>query len=175
MVEEVGQTGWLSADFFTHNYRISGRVDVRRQPLADLLNDRTTGFLELEDAYISSINRPGDIIATYTASGLAKVNLTIALVPQRDDALSRKQTYGSYYGTYLHKVFLTVPSFEIMGYLRLSAKVDIRRLLSADTEGFILILDSRIRASIRPDVVFTGGGALVNKSHVGVFCLEEEE
>jgi len=174
-MDDVLRTGWLPVDFFTHSYRISGHVDVRRQPLIDRLNDQTTSFIELEDAYISSIDRPGDIVATYAASGMTKSNLTFVLVAQRDDALSRKQSYGSYYGTYLHKVFLTVPSFEIVGYLRLSAKVDLRRLLSADTEEFIPILDGRARGSIRPDIVFTGGGLLVNKRQIGAFCLEEEE
>jgi hypothetical protein len=174
-MEEMGQSGWLSADFFTHSYRISGRVDVRRQSLVDLLNDQTTSFVELEDAYVSPIDRPGDIVGTYAASNLAKVNLTIALVPLQDDVLSRKQAYGSYYGTYLHQVFLTVPSFEIAGYLRLSARVDMRRLLAMDAEGFISVLDGRVRASVRPDVVFTGGGVLVNKRQIGVFCLGEEE
>jgi hypothetical protein len=174
-MEEVLRAGWLAADFFTQSYRISGHVDVGRRAIADILNDPTTSFIQLEDAYISPIDRPGDIIATYAASGLAKDNLTLVLVPTRDDALFSKATYGSYYGTYLHKVFVTVPSFEVVGYLRLSTRVDLRRLLSLETEAFISVLDSRVRASIRPDITFTGGGVLVNKRHIGAFCLEEEE
>jgi hypothetical protein len=173
-VAEIAQTGWLSADFFTHSYRISGRVDVHRKNLADLLNDQTTSFVELEDAYISSIDRPGDIIATYPASGLAKVNLTIVLAPRQDDVLSRKLAYGSYSGAYINKVFLTVPSFEITGYLRLPTRVDLRRMLSAEVEEFIAVVDGQARASIRPDVYFNSGGILVNKRQIGAFCLEKE-
>jgi len=174
-MEEVLRTGWLAADFFTHSYRISGHVDVRRQALADMLNDQTTGFIQLEDAYISPIDRPGDIIGTYAASSLAKANLTLAVVPHRDDALSRKYAYGSYYGTFLHKVFLTVPSFEVVGYLRLSAKMDLRRVLTSGTDDFIAVLDGRVQASVRPDITFTGGGILVNKRHIGAFCMAREE
>ncbi len=174
-MEELKTAGWLAVDFFSHNYRISGNIDVRKKSLFDQLNDQTTGFIMLQDAYISPIDRPGDIVATYEASYLAKANLTLALVAQSDDALGRKQTYGSYYGTFLHRVFLTVPSIEVAGYLRLSTRVDLRRLLSLDTEDFIAILDARVCASFRPDVVFTGGGVLVNKSHIGAFCLTEEK
>lgn len=173
-MQEVLQTGWLSADFFSHSYRISGQVDVRRRPLYELLNDPTTAFLPLEDAYVSSIDRPGDISAAYPASYLAKSNLSLVLVPQRDDAVPRQQTYGAYAGAYLQRVFLTVPSLEVEGYLRLSARVDMRRILSLESESFVSILDARVRASIRPDVVFTGGGLIVNKRHIGVFCLIEE-
>ncbi len=143
--------------------------------MADLLNDPTTGFVQLEDAYISPIDRPAEIVGTYTASSLTKDNLTLVLVPHRDDALGRSQSYGSYQGTYLHKAFLTVPSLEVVGYLRLAARVDLRRLLSAEMGYFISVLDCRIRASVRYDVTFTGGAVLVNKQHIGAFCLSEEE
>lgn len=174
-MEEIRTAGWLAVDFFSHNYRISGNIDIRKKSLYDQLNDPTTGFVMLQDAYISPIDRPADIIATYEASYMAKANLTLALVAHSDDALGRKQAFGSYYGTYLNRVFLTVPSIEVVGYLRLSARVDLRRLLSLDTEDFIPILDARVCASIRPDVVFTGGGVLVNKKHIGAFCLTEEK
>ncbi len=173
-MKEVKETGWLAADFFTHSYRISGHVDVRRKSLYDMLNDQTTSFIELEDAYVSPIDRPGDIIATHPASFLHKNNLTLIVVPHRDDALSRKHTYGSYFGTFLANVFLTVPSFEIVGYLRLSTKMDLRRVLTSGTDDFIAVLDGRVRASIRSDIIFTGGGILVNKQHIGAFCVTDE-
>lgn len=174
-MEEILRTGWLAADFFTQSYRISGHVDVRRRSLADLLNDRTTGFLPLEDAYISPLDRPGEIVATYLASNLVKANLTLAIVPHQEDVLSRKQTYGSYLGTYLQQIFLTMPGVEVVGYLRLSSKLDLRRVLTSGTDDFIAVLDGRVRCSLCPDVTFTGGGILVNKRHIGAFCAIEEK
>lgn len=172
-MKEIRQVGWLVVDFFTQSYRISGHLDVRRQCLFEMLNDRTTGFLQLEDTYISPIDRPGEILASYPASTLAKANLTLALVTQQEDALPRKQAYGSYMGAHLYNIFLTVPTFEISGYLRLSARVDLRRLLVTETEDFLVVLDGRMRGSVRPDIVFNAGGILVNKRHIGVFCVEE--
>lgn len=172
-MEEIRQVGWLVVDFFTQSYRISGHLDVHRQCLFEMLNDRTTGFLQLEDTYISPIDRPGEILASYPTSMLAKANLTLALVARQEDALSRKQAYGSYTGAYLYNIFLTVPTFEISGYLRISARVDLRRLLVTDTEDFLVVLDGRVRGSIRPDIVFNAGGILVNKRHIGAFCVEE--
>lgn len=174
-MEELRPIGWLVVDFFTHSYRISGHLDVRKRSLAEMLNDQTTNFILLEDAYISPIDRPGEIIASYPASSLAKANLTMALVTRQEDALPRKQAYGSYLGVYLYNVFLTVPTFEVSGYLRLSARVDLRRILAMDTEDFLLILDGRVRGSIRPDIVFNAGGVLVNKRHIGAFCVEESK
>jgi len=88
--------------------------------------------------------------------------------------MAREHTYGSYFGAYLRKVFVTVPSFEIQGHLRLSGKLDLRTVLTTGTDKFVSILDGQIKFSVRPDVTFTGGAILVNKSHVGAFWVEEE-
>ncbi len=173
-MEEQLRTTWLVADFFTHSYRISGRVDVRHQKLADQLNNHTTAFLQLEDAYVSNIEHPADITASHASSVLCKNNVTAVVVALQEDGLPREYTYGSYLGTYLRKIFFTVPSFEIEGYLRLSGRLDLRTVLTSGTDDFTPILDGQMRSSLHPDVAFTGGTILVNKDHIGAFWVEEE-
>jgi hypothetical protein len=168
-------SAWLVADFFTYRHRLSGRVDVRYNTVAAQLNDATTSFLVLEDAYVSNVERPGEIVASYTASVFRKANITAVVVARQEDGLMRQQSYGSYLGTYIRKIFITVPSFEITGYLRLSGKMDLRTVLTTGTDAFIPVIDGEMRSSIRPEIFFTGGAILVNKDHVGVFCMEEEE
>ena len=174
-MEEQLRTTWLVADFFTHGYRISGRVDVRHQKLADQLNDHTTAFLQLEDVYVSNIEHPADITASHASSILCKDNVIAVVVARQEDGLPREHTYGSYFGTYLRKVFFTIPSFEIEGYLRLSGRLDLRAVLTSGTDNFTSILDGQMRSSLRPDVTFTGGAILVNKDHIGAFWVEEKE
>lgn len=165
----------IVADFFTHNYRISGRVSVRYHRLTAQLNDRSTSFLQLDDVYISNVERPAEIIANYMAATLYKKNISAAVVARQEDGLMREHTYGSYLGTFLYKVFITVPAFEIKGYLRLSSKLDMRTVLTTGTDDFVIILDGELRSSIRPDVTFSGGAVLVNKEHIGAFCVAEDE
>jgi hypothetical protein len=166
---------WLVADFFAHDYRISGRVHVRYSKLAAQLNDHSTSFLELEEAYVSNILRPADIVASYTMAVLYKENITAVVVAQQEDGLLKEYTYGSYLSTYLHKVFVTVPSFEIRGGLRLSSKLDMRTVLTTGTDKFVTILDGEMKAAVRPDVAFGGGAILINKSYIGAFCVEERK
>jgi len=168
-------TGWLVADFFTHRHRISGRVDVRHRNLADQLNDHTTAFLQLEEVYISNIEHPAEIGTHHASLILRKDNVTAVVVSRQDDGLPREHTYGSYFGSYLRKVFVIVPSFEIEGYLRLSGRLDLRTVLTTGTDDFVTILDGQIKSSVCPDVTFTGGAVLVNKDSIGAFSVEEEE
>jgi hypothetical protein len=150
-------------------------VDVRRLPLADQLNDRTTSYLMLEDAYVSPIDRPGDITASYAMAALRKENITMAVLVSRDDGLSKKHSYGSYYGMSLKNVFLTVPQFEVRGLLQIVGKFDLHALLATGTDRFMPLLDGTTFASIKPDIQFDGGMILVNKDSVGVMCIMEDE
>ncbi len=170
----VKRRGWVAADFFMHSYRISGSVDVRRLPLADQLNDRTTSYLMLEDAYVSPIDRPGDITASYSMAALRKENITMAVLVSRDDGLSKKHSYGSYFGMSLKNVFLTVPQFEVRGFLQIVGKFDLHALLATGTDRFMPLVDGTTFASLKPDIQFNGGMILVNKDAVGVMCLEED-
>lgn len=174
-MQEQLSTTWLVVDFFVHCYRISGRLNVRQKKLADQLDDRTTAFLELDDVYISNIEHPAHISASYSNSILRKQNITAVVVARQDEGLPREHTYGSYLGTYLRKVFITIPSFEIEGDLRLSGRLDLRAVLTTGTDAFVTILDGRMTSSAHPDIVFTGGAVLVNRDHIGSFWVEEEE
>jgi len=167
------RTTWLVAEFFTHSYRISGSVDVRSRKLADQLNDQSSDFLQLEDAYVSSIEHAADIIASHASSVLRKDKVIAVATSHPEEGLSRQQSYGSYLGTYLTEVFLLVPSFEIQGFLRLTGKMDLRRALTT-AEDFATLLDGRMRASTDPDIEFTGGAILVNKSYVETFWVKND-
>ena len=168
-------SAWLVGDFFTYRHRLSGRIDVRFNKLAAQLNDPTSSFLELEDAYVSNAERPAEIVASYSSSILRKQHIMAVVLGNQEDGLLREQTYGSYFGTYLRKLFITVPSFEITGYIRLSGKMDLRTVLTTGTDAFIPVLDGEMRSSIRPEIFFTGGAILVNKEQIGVFCVEPEK
>lgn len=173
--QTVKRRGWVTADFFTNSYRISGSVDARRLPLADQMNDRTSSYLMLEDAYVSPIDRPGDITASYPIAALRKVNITMAVLANKEDGLSKKQSYGSYFGTSLKNVFITVPQFEVRGFLQVVGKFDLHALLATGTDLFIPVLDGTTFASLKPDIQFDGGMILVNKDTVGVMCMSEED
>ncbi len=167
--------GWVAADFFTHSYRISGSVDVRRLPLADQLNDRTTSYLMLQDAYVSPIDRPGDITDSYAMAALRKDNVSMAVLTNKDDGLSKKHSYGSYFGMSLKNVFLTVPQFEVRGFLQVVGKFDLHALMATGTDRFMPLLDGTTFSTLKPEIQFQGGMLLVNKDAVGVMCLREEE
>lgn len=172
-MQEQSGTNWVAADFFVHSHRISGRLRVRQRKLADQLLDPNRAFLQVEDAYVSNVDRPADITASHASAILRKDSVAAVVVSRQEDGLSSKYGYGSHFGVQLLKVFFIVSSFEIEGYLRLSSRMDLRTVMSSGTDSFLSILDGEMRSAIRPDVTFSGGAILVNKDQIGAFWVEE--
>ena len=172
-MQEQSGTNWAVADFFVHSHRISGRLQVRHRKLADQLLDPNTAFLQVEDAYVSNVDRPADITASHASAILRKDCVTAVVVSRQEDGLSSKYSYGSHFGVLLLKAFFIVSSFEIEGDLRLSSKMDLRTVMSSGTDSFLSILDGEMRSAIRPDVSFSGGAILVNKDQIEAYWIEE--
>ncbi len=165
MMRGETRTTNLVADFFTHSYRVSGAVNVRSRKLADQLEDRTSSFLALEDAYVSSLHRPADIVMSHGRSILRKTKITAAVVAHEEDGLSSQQSYGSYLGGHLQRAVLIVPMFEIRGSLLLSGRRDLRTVV---TEGqlFLPMMKASMSLHSNPDIDFTGAVILINREHV---------
>lgn len=168
------RSNWQIAEFFTYFHRISGRVDIRQLKLADQLNSRSSGFLHLEEAYVSSVERPAEIIADCRETFLRKDRIIAVIVPKEDDVLPRERTYGAYLGTSLVKAFMTVPTFEIRGHVRLSSRMDLRVVLTTGTDDFIPVLNAEMRSAVHEGLIFASSAMLVNKQHIEAFWVEQK-
>lgn len=166
--------GYVTADFLTHDYRISGEVDVRARPLTDLLNDPRTDFVQVENIYASPIQRPADIRASYRLGALCKANTSLVILAREQDGISRRAAYGQYHGRSQYRVFLTVPGFEVHGHLEAGAHMDIRTYLVSVADRFISVMDATAAVSSNPEICFQGGLILANKDLIGVLCMSEE-
>jgi hypothetical protein len=164
----------LAADFFTATYRMSGHVDTGKRRLADILSDRLSDFLLLQDIYVSRIYKPGEIVAHYKTGSLIKDQITFVVLPTETDGLSKDHVYPAL-TRQMQQVFVTVPSFEIRGSLKVVGKFDLKALLAIGTDKFIPLLDATAASSLLPHVQFSGPVILVNKSCVELFCVADKD
>jgi hypothetical protein len=165
--------GLLAADFFTTAYRMSGHVDTGKRRLADILSDRLSDFMLLQDIYVSRIYKPGEIVAHYKTGSLIKDQITFVVLPTEADGLSKDHTYPAF-SAQMREVFITVPSFEIRGLLRIVGKLDLQALLAIGTDKFMPLSNATASSSLLPQVQFSGPVILVNKSSVELFCVADK-
>jgi hypothetical protein len=161
-------SGRVTADFFTPSYRFSASVLVYKRRLIDVLTDRLTDYLDLVDIYVSRINNPGDIVATYPKGSLVKQEVVFIMLPDEVEGTSKERHFGV---RDLFSIFVTVPSFEIKGQLQWgSSDLDLKKLLASETQSFLPLLEVNAANSLFPQVVFQGPLALLNKAKIQVLC-----
>lgn len=164
-------TNRVTADFFTSAYRFSASINVHKKRLVDVLSDRLTDYLDLTDIYISRINDPGDIIATYPTGSIVKSEITFILLADEVEGTSRERFYTF---KEIVPVFISVPSFEIHGQLQWIAKeFNVKKILSVETNNFLPMTDATASNSLVPKVTFQGPMILVNKSKIQVLCRRQ--
>lgn len=162
------KTGRVTADFFTSTYRFSASIVVYKRRLIDVLSDRMTDYLDMVDIYISRINNPGSIVATYEKGSLVKNEIIFILLPDETEGTSKERFYSS---RDTIPVFISVPSFEIHGQLHWGVKnLDIKKIMSVEGQNFLPISAATAANSLLPDVAFQGPMALVNKNKIQVLC-----
>ncbi len=167
----ASSTGRVTADFFTSSYRFSASVLVYKRRLADVLGDRMTDYLELVDIYISRINNPGEIVATYQKGSLVKNEISFILLSDEAEGISKERFYVPNRVTM--PIFVTLPSFEINGKFQWMGDLDIKKIMTTETQKFLPILEATSTNANFPKVNFQGPIALINKAKIELLSIGE--
>ncbi|MCB9431838.1 MAG: hypothetical protein H6668_07600 [Ardenticatenaceae bacterium] len=161
-------------DLFTDAYRITGRALVGAGGFQAELESSSSSYLEMEDVYISRINQPGEIVASYPTAVFRKDNINFIMVQEKR---SGSGAGGAQFGRPLFTrgrpvaVFLTVPSFEIRGEVQQEGKVVLRELLAKSLGQFQPLQAAQASASLYPDISYSSDLLFVHKERIGIFCL----
>ncbi|MCA9933527.1 MAG: hypothetical protein H6662_17200 [Ardenticatenaceae bacterium] len=167
----------INLDLFTDSYRVTGRAVVGAGGIHAALADPNSDFLELEDAYISRIIKPGEIITSYALVAFRKDNINFIVLQDRRDGVPVGTQHGRSVFTRGRAVstFLTVPSFEIKGDIHHDGQLSPRAVLVHSMGRFQPIFEATASASLYPDISYSGDLILVQKERIGIFCLQSNK
>ncbi len=156
----------VNLELFTDAYRVTGRALVTAGGLHSELGNPNRSFVELEDAYISRIHQPGEIVVSFKETAFRKDNINFIVLQNRREGLP----VGSHSFTRGRPVdvFLTVPSFEIRGVVYQEGKFAAKDLITKAFGRFLLIFDAKASASLYPDISYSGDLILVHKDRFGI-------
>ena len=163
----------LTADIFADSHRISTQMALRGRFLADILNDANTSYLELDIAYVSRIDHPGEILADYALSIVRKDRLTFVVIATGLE-LALKQITTTFGYRRQWPVFVTLPGFEITGQIEAPANVDLRALTAVGVERFIPVFNATATLSMNQSIQFSGELILINKTAIEVLCIGDK-
>ncbi len=161
--------GRVTADFFSGSYRFSASVVVYKRRLIDVLADRMTDYLDLVDIYVSRINNPGEIVATYPKGSLVKEQIDFILLSSETEGTSKERFYVPNRATL--PIFVTVPSFEIQGKFQWMTDFEVKKIMATDIHKFLPVLEGTATNAYFPQVTFQGPILLVNKIKITLLSV----
>lgn len=169
-----GRSQLIHTDMFTDAYRVTGRVLVGAGGIHAELANPSSSFLELQDAYVSRIHQPGEIVAHYKVAAFSKDNINFIVLQDRREGIPVGTQHGRsiYTRGRVLNAFLTVPSFEISGEIMHDGKVAPREILVKSVGRYQLIFSAKASASLYPKISYSGDLVLVQKDQIGIFCLD---
>ena len=174
MASSFGGRNLINLDMFTDAYRVTGRTQVGSGGILAELSNPNTKYLEIQDAYVSRIQDPGTIVASYKMAAFRKDNINFLLLQDRRDGIPASTTHTRSVFTRGREipVFVTVPSFEIQGAVIHEGKVTVPDILIQSMGRFQSIFAAKASASIQPDISYSGDLIMVQKDRIGVFCVD---
>ena len=177
MIGAFGSRQLINIDLFTDAYRVTGRTLVGGGGIHSELNNPNSDFLELQDAYISRIHQPGEIVNHHTVAAFRKDNVNFIVLQDRRDGIPMGTQHARSIYTRGHPfpIFLTVPSFEIYGHVihEGSGTPAPNNVIVQSTGKFQLIFEAQASASLFPDISYSGDLILVHKERIGIFCFDK--
>ena len=169
----VLRKGYVSAEFLSDSYRISGDVNLRNQPLVDTLNDTNSNFVKVESVYVSPIHDPVVFSAQNQVGQVRKDQMQLVVLPREEDGIAKHTLYTNTATTpIIYNLFVAMPGFEIRGGLRMNSMTDIENMLVRSVDKFITIYRATAKLLTRPDIQFYGGSILVNRELANMFAVE---
>lgn len=174
MAGSFGTRTIINLDLFTDSYRVTGRAKVGAGGIHAELSNPNTKYLDIQDAYISRIHDPGDIVASYQTAAFRKDNINFILLQDRREGVAVGTAHGRSIFTRGRPipVFITVPSFEIVGEVIHDGKPSVPDILIHSVGNFQSIFAAKASASLHPKISYSGDLILVHKDRIGVFCLD---
>ena len=173
MTERTRVVKNVTGDFFTGAFRMTGRMSVGASGSIGLFNDNTRSAAHIEDAYISYVSEPGNILAHYPGVRVAKVGMEALLLAKRDEIGPAGIARAGYTRVANFQVLITTDAFEIRGTVEMPGKYDPDMFLIESAARFFPVYNVTINACVRPDAKYSGEGLLVNRNKVTAFCGEE--
>ncbi len=173
----LGTRSLINLDLFTDAYRVTGSTTVGAGGINAELANPNSSFLEIQGAYISRINQPGEIVAHYNLAAFRKKNINFIVLQDRRVGIPVGTQHGRSIYTRGQEipVFLTVPSFEINGAITHTGKPNPRDILAKAVGGYLLVFSASASASLYPKIAYSGDLIMVSRDRIGLFCLDSNK
>jgi hypothetical protein len=162
-------------ELITHEHRFEATVYTRGQRLLDMLNDRTTDYLGINDVEVHRYSAPEECIAAFPEAIIRKNDLHLVIITGEKHEAPVHRLFGFVQKIPYH-VFLTVPGYEVRGVMHLAARRTPNPIavLAREMGTFFPVTGATASQAWTGEDVLTCPVIMVNKHSLSLFALSQE-
>jgi hypothetical protein len=155
---------FFEAEFYTFDHVIRGFVDTPHERLSDHLNLKNETAVLIREARISRLLAQGKTPPMEMQEVRMEKRMILFAYPVERD-MSAKSIYRRA-SRQIYPVGVILPNFELFGFVHLTEKIDIRRVLLSRPDDFIPLTEATATYSLYPAISFRRSTIVFNKSHM---------
>lgn len=165
----------VSVELITHEHLFTAHVYTRGRRLLDMLNDRTTDYLQINDVDVHRYSAPTECVASFQEAVIHKADLHLVIITGEEHEAPTSRLFSFVQKTPYH-VFLTVPGYEVRGTMHLleQREPDPIAVLTHETSTFFPVTQATASQAWTGAHVLSRPVVMVNKFSLSLFYIGEE-
>lgn len=162
-------------ELITHEHRFTATVYTHGQRLLDMLNDRTTDYLGINEVEVHRYSDREACVASLPQAIIRKDDLHLVIITGEEHEAPTQRLFG-FVQKFPYRVLLTVPGYEVRGTIHLTDQHEPNPIvvLSRQTGTFFPVTRATAAQAWTGADVLTCPVIMVNKHSLSLFALSEE-
>lgn len=155
----------------TTTHRAAGRVVIAGQRLQELLNNRMNTYVNLYDAELLPVRNYKDMPSHYSDLTIPKNSINLVLLQQQHHEAPTQRLYR-YAAKSAYPTFLTVPNYEVQGYLHFTTLQKPEVFLADTSTSFVPVTWAQVTCTAAVEQTWQTAVVFVRRCAVELFYLQ---
>ncbi|MGD0575094.1 MAG: hypothetical protein ABSB61_06970 [Anaerolineales bacterium] len=158
--------GHVPVELITPHYHVKGKIAVTSAGLIGAINESSGSSIEILEAWLSRLHRPGETVARFDAWEAVKHKLVAVLLEQRTDLGPPSITRGGFGRMVSYKVWASMEGFEMFGVMEAPGKFSFAEFMFQGSRHFVPLYNATLIPVFFPQLVSRAPVLLFNRQMV---------
>jgi len=157
----------ISVELYTIDHVIRGLLETAGERLSDILNIKTESAVHLRNVEVTRILNVGKAPPLRLSLVRLEKDSVLFGIPVAERDITQKSLYRRA-ARQSYEILVFLPNFELRGFIHLTERLDLRRVLVVRPEDYVPLTDATATFVLHPQVVMRAATVVFNKRHVAL-------
>lgn len=158
--------GHVPVELITPHYHVKGKMAVTSAGLIGAVNESTGSSIEITEATVARMHRPGEVVAHFETWEAVKDKLIAVLLEQRNDLGPTAITRAGFGRMVSYKIWASMEGFEMFGAMESPGKFIFADFMFQGHRHFVPLYNATLIPVFFPQLVQRAPVVLFNRQMV---------